>query len=89
MAENYGHVIFEALSGGCIPVISDRTPWTEEKLNHNGKVCSLEQIEQFKDALQSYAQKSKEELLLLAKNCVQFAQEYKTSEEAYRKMFNV
>ena len=29
LGENYGHVIFEALSVGCIPVISDRTPWHE------------------------------------------------------------
>ena len=27
LGENYGHVIFEALSVGCIPVISDQTPW--------------------------------------------------------------
>ncbi len=26
-SENYGHVIFEALSVGCVPAISDRTPW--------------------------------------------------------------
>ena len=27
--ENYGHVIFEALAGGCIPIISDQTPWND------------------------------------------------------------
>ena len=27
-SENYGHVVFEALSVGCIPIISDRTPWS-------------------------------------------------------------
>lgn len=26
-SENYGHVIFEVLSVGCIPLISDTTPW--------------------------------------------------------------
>ena len=26
-SENYGHVVFEALSVGCIPLISDTTPW--------------------------------------------------------------
>ena len=25
--ENYGHVIREAMSAGCLPVLSDRTPW--------------------------------------------------------------
>ena len=27
--KNYGHVIFEALAGGCIPIISDQTPWND------------------------------------------------------------
>lgn len=33
-SENYGHVVFEALSVGCIPIISDRTPW--KMLNESG-----------------------------------------------------
>ena len=28
LSENYGHVIVEALMAGCLPVISDRTPWS-------------------------------------------------------------
>ena len=33
LGENYGHVIFESLSAGCVPIISDQTPWNaiEEK----------------------------------------------------------
>lgn len=27
--ENYGHVIYEALAAGCVPVISDQTPWND------------------------------------------------------------
>jgi glycosyltransferase involved in cell wall biosynthesis len=27
LGENYGHVVLEALRAGCLPVISDRTPW--------------------------------------------------------------
>lgn len=27
MSENFGHVIFESLCGGCIPLISNETPW--------------------------------------------------------------
>lgn len=29
MAENYGHVIWEALYAGCLPIISDGTPWRD------------------------------------------------------------
>lgn len=39
--ENYGHVVFEALSVGCIPVISDCTPWTELEERNSGFICPL------------------------------------------------
>lgn len=29
MSENYGHVIAESLVSGCIPIISDQTPWND------------------------------------------------------------
>lgn len=29
LSENYGHVIAEALVTGCVPIISDQTPWTD------------------------------------------------------------
>ena len=42
MGENYGHVIFESLAGGCIPIISDQTPWNDLEKYHCGKVISLD-----------------------------------------------
>ena len=47
LGENYGHVIFEALSVGCIPVISDRTPWKEIENRHAGYVLPLNDIGEF------------------------------------------
>lgn len=41
LGENYGHVIFEALSVGCIPVISDQTPWNEIAERNAGYVLPL------------------------------------------------
>jgi len=29
LGENYGHVIYEAMMSGCIPVLSDTTPWDD------------------------------------------------------------
>lgn len=40
-SENYGHAIFEALSVGCIPVISDRTPWNDLERKNAGIICKL------------------------------------------------
>ena len=39
--ENFGHVIFEAMSNGCIPVISDRTPWSKAFENTLDFTCDL------------------------------------------------
>ena len=49
MAENYGHVIFEAMAGGCVPIISDKTPWTEEKTGKCGIVLELDRESAVKD----------------------------------------
>lgn len=50
--ENYGHVIAEAMAAGCVPVISDRTPWKELEKRKAGFVIGLEQPEQFTAAVQ-------------------------------------
>ena len=40
--ENFGHVIYEALAAGCVPIISDRTPWLDFAENGCGYVLPLE-----------------------------------------------
>lgn len=59
-SENYGHVIFEALSVGCIPVISDRTPWQSVSDTGAGYVLPLE-TGAFTKALDVLAQMPREE----------------------------
>ncbi len=93
LAENYGHVILEALSGGCIPIISDRTPWTEDKMKNTGHVIALEKETEFQTALQAYVDMSGEEIQEKRKECLDFARHYlqeeaKQAEDAYRRMFN-
>lgn len=62
MGENYGHVIAEALSSGCIPIISDQTPWMDLNENHCGKVIPLENQKGFTDAVTELALCSPEEM---------------------------
>ncbi len=45
--ENYGHVIYEALAAGCVPVISDRTPWLDLEENGCGYALPLEEQDAF------------------------------------------
>jgi glycosyltransferase involved in cell wall biosynthesis len=54
--ENFGHAIVEGLSVGCIPVISDKTPWKGFNLKRAGYVCLLEDIYLYTEALNELAQ---------------------------------
>lgn len=54
--ENFGHVIYEALAAGCVPVISDRTPWLDLKENGCGYVLPLENPDAFIDTIKELAE---------------------------------
>ena len=41
LGENFGHVINEALIAGCIPIISNNTPWNDIEENNCGKVIPI------------------------------------------------
>lgn len=51
-SENYGHVIAEALLTGCIPIISDQTPWTDMNDFDAGWAVSLDNQDGFITAIQ-------------------------------------
>lgn len=52
LSENYGHVIAEALVTGCIPIISDQTPWTDMNEAEAGYALPLEEENRFVKAIQ-------------------------------------
>ena len=51
-SENYGHVIAEALVTGCIPIISDQTPWNDMNVAGAGWALPLDNEAGFKKAVQ-------------------------------------
>ncbi len=71
-SENYGHVIFEALSVGCIPIISNRTPWTELESRSAGYIVSLNP-EEFRKAIIAFYNLSNQERNIRANCAVQLA----------------
>lgn len=88
-SENYGHVIFEALSVGCIPVISDRTPWAVVAEKGAGYVLPLD-TEAFTAAIDELAQMAPEERTRMAKAGVELAKEkirIAREKTGYRKIF--
>lgn len=89
-SENYGHVVFEALSVGCIPVISDRTPWKMLDAEQVGYELPMEE-QLFTDKLDALASMSLENRAAMADRCVSFAQnkaEQSVRETGYRKIFD-
>jgi glycosyltransferase involved in cell wall biosynthesis len=45
--ENFGHVIFESMINGCIPITSNLTPWTQFFMNRLDFSCNLNDINCF------------------------------------------
>ena len=88
LGENYGHVIFESMAGGCIPLISDQTPWTEEKMNGLGRVLRNDDMQKWIDTVEHYVMESTTAMQQLATDCMEFAREYHADEDAYRKILN-
>lgn len=88
--ENFGHVIFESLAGGCIPIISDQTPWKDLERNNCGKVISLDKKNIFSRVIDELAQEPYEDILERRKQAHSYAEKkYKESIEhtGYRTLF--
>ncbi len=91
MGENYGHVIFEALSVGCIPIISDQTPWNIIEEKHAGFVCPLTtNMEYFVRAFNTISNMDGEDIFRMSENAVSIARdkvEQAKRETGYRVIF--
>lgn len=87
--ENYGHVIYEALAGGCIPVISDQTPWQELADKQIGYVIPLSQKEEFVQVLQRVTDMDAVECQRMQKQAAAYALVYqqKVDCDGYRRIF--
>lgn len=91
LGENYGHVIFEALAAGCVPVISDRTPWTDLEENDCGYMVSLDKPEQYEKIIRMLCKLSSENFRIKREKAYLYAcKKYNESIEntGYRILFN-
>lgn len=69
-------MIFEALSVGCIPVISDQTPWSEIRERKAGYVLPLkDDMKEFIEALYNLSSLSTEEKAGMSDKAVRIATE--------------
>ncbi len=79
--ENYGHVIAEALAAGCPPLISDRTPWQHLELRGVGWDLPLENLEAFRQVIESCATESPDRRLTRSKAAVAWMTELDSEQE--------
>lgn len=82
MGENFGHVIFESLSSGCIPIISDKTIWNEIQEKNCGCVVPLDNTDKFREKINEFLKMDSYELKRISNNAIRYAEiKYKSSLE--------
>lgn len=72
--ENFGHVVYEALSAGCIPIISDKTPWTELGDQKCGNVVELNNTDGFRAAIDTLLFAKADDIVKQKKSAILFAE---------------
>lgn len=90
--ENYGHVIFESLAGGCIPVISDQTSWGEIETEKCGRVISLSNFNEFVSEIQKLAEMDRDKLIKTREKANRYAvikYEESVKDTGYMKIFGL
>lgn len=89
--ENFGHVIYEALAAGCIPVISNTTPWKDFDEKKCGAVIDLDNKSHFSKEIEKIANLTEGNLKELKRNACFYAKNKywkSVNKSGYRKIFN-
>jgi len=89
--ENFGHAIVEAMLNGCIPLISDATPWRNLQSKNIGWDFALNEKEKFVAAINEVLQLSQVDFELKSNAAQQYALTYCIDNgaiEAYKSLFN-
>lgn len=91
LGENYGHVIQEALSAGCVTLISDQPPpWQDLEESGVGASIPLDQPRRLVDWLRRYAAMDAHALQEMSNRAIRYAYDHSNLEEMaqkYREMF--
>lgn len=92
LGENYGHVIAEALAAGCVPVISDTTPWLDFDSRDCGYVISLDDVSSFAKAVEELAALDEAQYREKIKKCYDYIDEKNrnaSENSGYRLIFDL
>ncbi|ELB61706.1 hypothetical protein OKS_03499 [Enterococcus faecium EnGen0047] len=75
LGENFGHAIFEGMSVGCIPIISDRTPWRNLEEKGIGWDISLENRDKFINIIDKLAMLKEQDFSIIKSKVIKFSKE--------------
>lgn len=92
--ENFGHVILEAMTAGCMILISDQTPWRGLAEKKVGWDIALSKQDRFKEILQICVAMSDDEFMAWSNCATIYAQNFIESHsssalQSYRNLFSV
>lgn len=92
LGENFGHVISEALIGGCPVIISDQTPWLDLEENKVGWAIDLKNDEKFSMVLQKCVDYDNSSYEIISKKAFMYGKNKSNtlvSIKDYEKLFNI
>ena len=87
--ENYGHAIVEAMQNGCIPLLSDQTPWNQIGSEKLGFCFNLEKKEEFIVAITAILQLDADSFKMQSINIQHFILKKEQREETCRAYFDL
>ncbi len=89
LSENYGHVIAEALLTGCIPIISNQTPWNDINNNGAGWAIPLEDEEMYKKVVQDVVDMNESDINKKRESIKKYLNEKLKMDELKKEYLNV
>jgi glycosyltransferase involved in cell wall biosynthesis len=94
MGENFGHVIPEALSSGCLVLISDQTPWRGISEKEIGWDLPLDDRDEFRNVLETLVGMDNDEFSRRSLAAISFIQSYLKRQRqelhhAYKSLFEI
>jgi glycosyltransferase involved in cell wall biosynthesis len=89
LGENFGHVISEALIGGCPVIISDQTPWRNLKKQSAGWDISLSNLYEFEKAIQYCVDLDQAMYNLLSKSAFEYGISMSNNEIDIQRSYNL
>lgn len=89
--ENFGHVILEALNGGCPVLTSDQTPWSQLATRQAGWTLPLSEPEQFYAALNELVSMNQTAFGEMSRRALDYARDFSGDPDlvrAHRDLFS-